>query len=384
VEVVRFFVLAGGVNLPVGLDPLEVATLRGDRLVARGAGSAEALRALLTPPPGFAEDFRALLACCRRAGVRLLPSLASFELLLPAVRLRRGVIGRGRAALVFGPAFDAGGDGEPEVERRVGPYVEAFLDAALSPLLAALDEARDAVEAVELLNEPEWAVRGGPLHVDLGAYGLRPTRRAVPAAALRVLARRGVARVVDAGFVATLGTADPAAAWLDAGLRIELRALAAAGRYVHQRHHHPSAWSGAWRVGGSPRELPAHGCSPITPCLLGELPAAPPGLDPRRARWRDAALRATEGDRRRHLAARLRLAAERGYPMALVWPRPGAPEATWDDPLVLGQLREAAREVTVTRTRADRPGAAGAAQDERPRVDATRSDADRAGSRRAP
>ena len=53
-------------------------------------------------PPAFLDDFSQLLIACRRADVRLIPSLLSFEFFHPLGAEVRDVTSSGRAALVFG------------------------------------------------------------------------------------------------------------------------------------------------------------------------------------------------------------------------------------------------------------------------------------------
>jgi len=333
-EVVRWWILGGGVNYPVGRNVTEVG-----ELVATGEGALHAIvdaglgrpaRRLArdfiegrrfrevrlhpeTPPPplpaAFLEDFRGLLDACRRADVRLVPSLLSFELFQPAVELNDGLVKRGRRALVFG------NPGEPS-------QLEAFLDATLSPLLTASDDHRDTLFAWEVVNEPEWAVITGPVQLDRPSYGWVPSLHTVEPAEMCALIERGVQRILDAGFVATVGFADDAPSWLAPGLVETLRAHAAAGRYVHQRHHYPTVIAD--------HSLPRHDGRLITPCMLGEMPSAQ-ASSASNIRWRDRELRTTERDPDRYLAARLDLAKSHGYPVALIWSaRSGDERRTWD------------------------------------------------------
>jgi hypothetical protein len=229
--------------------------------------------------------------------VRAIPSLVSFEMFQPFIALPNGVSKRGRGDLVFG--------GEDAVD------VAPFFDAALEPLLEVAMGERDGVYAFELINEPGWAVRGGRIQVDRAAYGPLPSPKLVSAAQMSAFIERGVERIAHAGLVATVGFVDPDPRWLAPSVLARLRALAAEGRYVHQRHHYPTILGDF--------TLPAHATSPITPCILGELPTAMGGaLD--NIRWRDPELRQTESDEERYLEARLRLIHDvRGYPASLLW-----------------------------------------------------------------
>jgi hypothetical protein len=332
----RFWLLAGGTNYPVGEDPASIATLApvGEgrlHAIARvlGARSRRALGRFRSSrylelalagdapppalPPAFIDDFRALLAACARAGVAIIPSLLSFELFQPAVVVTGGVVTRGRARFVLGERSDP--------DHRAS-HIEAFLDATLAPLLDASLDHRGAIYAWELVNEPEWAVATGPLQLDPAAYGFVPTLPLVDGSAMSDFIDRGVGRIARAGFVATVGFGDPNPEWLDPRVSSSLHTLAREGRYVHQRHHYPTLFGA--------HTLPPHDASPITPCLLGELPTAMGGLRPDNLRWRDAALRETERDPRRYLAARVELARERGYPVALLWAaRSSDPRTRW-------------------------------------------------------
>ena len=261
-RIVRWWILAGGVNYPCGADPLNVAERRGEQLILRSAPPAL--------PAAFVLDFEALLAACARAGVRLLPSLTSFELFLPIAEQRGGVLSRGRASWVLGESL------------------EPFLDAVLEPLLDACARAPSSLYAFEVINEPDWLVKG----------------RADPYA-LSCFVEQACRRIADRNLRATVGTLRASASWLTPGARRTLSRLAERGAYVHQAHHYPS---------DERPTLPAASASPLGPCLLGELPTA-------RASGRGAfrELGATEGDTERYLEARLALAMERGYEGALVW-----------------------------------------------------------------
>lgn len=319
VRVVRWWVLAGGIGYPAGLDarawadvvPARVGPLGamadvvwaglGDRLPF-GLGRWRAYDTLRLRPeavvpalPGpFLQDFGRLLDACDAAGVQLLPSLVSFEWFQPFVALGEGASKRGRGAFVFGHR----GDG-----------VEAFLDATLAPLLEVSATRPNAVWAWELINEPGWAVPGGSPQFDASAYGWVPTARTETAAAMSLFIARGVERITEAGSLATVGFADPEVPWLTDDAWSVLRRRAQEGRYVHQRHHYPRGLGG---------HLPEASESPITPCLLAEFPTARPnGLDV--GRWRDRELRHSETDDQRRLRARLALIRARGYSGALPW-----------------------------------------------------------------
>ncbi|MBW2464608.1 MAG: hypothetical protein JRH11_23375 [Deltaproteobacteria bacterium] len=318
---VRFWVLAGGVNYPVGSDLAaygELVQRRRPRRLRRHF--ALELRPGAPRPPlpeAFLDDFAGLLGAVRRAGLRAIPSLTSFEFFQPAVVLPDGLSKRGRGDLVFG------------TER--GTDVAPFLDAALDPLLDVADACASAVHSFELINEPGWAVARGPLQVDHDAYGPLPSPRLVTPAQMNAFIGEGVERIVRAGMLATVGFADPNPRWLARAVLDRLRYHAGRGDYLHQRHHYPTILQD--------HTLPAHAASPITPCMLGELPTAMGGaLD--NIRWRDRALGETERDPSRYLEARLRLIHdERDYPISLLWSaRSGDGRRTWGD-AQLAQVR---------------------------------------------
>lgn len=307
-RVVRFWILADGVNYPVGVQAESIAHLermgRGrihaaigaiapriaDRLPARGGYEMLALDGEL-PPIGdaFLRDFRGLLGACSRAGVRLLPSLVSFELCQPAVRKNGGVIGRGRLRF----ALDA-----------------RFFERTLEPLLSAARDHRDAVHAFEVMNEPEWVVREGSIQLDRPSYGWTPSLRTVRADEMLAFLEQGLERIEAHGFVATIGFCHARAKWLTPRFERMLVERAQRGAYVHQLHHYPTL--------SGHRTLPHHADLPIRPCLVGELPTAI-AKGPENAKWLDPELAATELDRTRFLEARLDLIRRRGYPGALVW-----------------------------------------------------------------
>ncbi len=271
---VRFFVLAGGVNYPVGVPLGELGELDLGR-------DPPAL------PPPFVRDFDGLLAACEAADVRLWPSLVSFEFFGPLRRYDERVTSGGRGTLVFGAKGD---------ERAI----ERFLDATLAPLLAVARARRSAIGAFEVINEPDWAVSK--------RFGLRGG--SVPPVWMGRLLSLAARRIAEAGFVATVGFTDADPGWLPRRDRRELVRLAARGAYVHQLHHYP----GAHR----PRRLRRHAELPIRPCIVGEMPTSLGTWGPSaNMRWEDPGL--AEADPGRFLYERLALVRRLGYPGAFVW-----------------------------------------------------------------
>lgn len=283
--VVRMWVLAGGVNLPEQ-DWSTCASLEGSELCLS--------RPLPKVSARFVDDFCRLLEACRRAELKLMPSLLSFEFFQPAVRLKDDVVKRGRAGFVFG---------QPD-------SLDHFLEATLSPLLEASKDYRDALFAWEVINEPDWVVKSGPRQVDRAAYGYRPSPRNIAEADMNSLLRRGVNTIVDHGFTATIGFKEAAPKWVGDPLWKTLKEGARDGHYLHQLHHYPTILGD--------RRLSPHQTSPIKPCIVGEFPtAAGNGLS--NVRWRDRALRDSERDDARYLQERLGWIEQQGYPGALLW-----------------------------------------------------------------
>ena len=321
VRVVRFWVLAAGVNYPVGADPLETfpMALMEPEEALRGGGPARLRSALvraswerserlllagqrLPPlPQDFLDDFEALFRVAGAAGVRLMPSLCSFELFHPAERQGPGVISRGRGAFVFGDH----GDDVRQIER--------FFEATLEPLLDIAVRHREALEAFEVINEPDWSAEDGPLHGRFEGRRVRIMPKTVSAAMMSRFLERGVERIVERGLRASIGfkLADPG--WITSGLRSTLIRLGALGSYVHQVHHYPSLYE-PWR-------LRPHAKLPIQPCIIGEMPtrqARPFGVS--HGWWRERLWDLHRAGRpEEFLVRRLEIAEELGYPLALLW-----------------------------------------------------------------
>ena len=287
----RWWVLAGGVNLPCGSEIAAFADRRpfgpgfpaaAERWVPRGP-----LPAL---PDAFLDDFDRLLAACEAADVGLWPSLVSFEAFLPIEDQTGGVTSGGRGAVVLDPAF---------------------LDAVLEPLLDVCEARPAGVFAVEVVNEPRWAMQPGWL---ASRFGEHPPW--VRAEAMSGFVRDAAERIAARGLTASVGFLDGAVPWLSVGALASLRALAARGRYLHQHHHYPG-------VTGARTLVPAWRQA-IRPCWLGELATS------RHGRWHDPGLR--EDDPTRFLEARLELVRRRGYDGALLWARRATdPHVLWGE-----------------------------------------------------
>lgn len=327
-ELLRFWVLGGGKNYPVGERPgarFDVIEERRRRLGGRLPGWIPPHRdqhfRLPTGenPPGltvaFLEDFAAFLQEVASAGLRAWPVLLSFEAFFP-IEFQGGVLGQGRGPVILGDAWQGGGPAA----------VDAFLDAVLEPLLERCEDHREHIAAFELVNEPEWAVRGGPIHARLHAGGPRVMPKTVAAEAMGAFLERGIARIVRRGFVSSIGFKQGDPRWLPPSLHRALGGAAAAGSYIHQHHYYPSLYE--------PEPLPEYDELPFRPCYVGEMPTRRfPLFGPMAMAWLDAPARLRQHlDPERYLQERLDVIASRGYPAALLWSRNGDDEmCAWGD-----------------------------------------------------
>jgi hypothetical protein len=290
ITVVRWWVLAGGVNYPVGQRIETIATPVRSWLGKQTAWQLASNVALPSLPEGFLSDFARLCQAATNAGVSLLPSLLSFEWF---DRVRGA--SRGRAPLVFGR------EGEPY---RLA--IDRFLDAVLDPLLATSRSHRHAIYAWEVVNEPDWVVRGGPLNLSVHK-SVAPWHMG----ALLFLASQ---RIMHAGFRATVGFKQANPGWVQPYFWDFLKRAEERGSYVHQLHHYPTLVSD--------RTLAQAQKSPIRAVLVGEFPTG----DARaltNERWADPGLR--EQDPEQYLARRLELIRQKGYGGAFLW----ASEPAW-------------------------------------------------------
>jgi len=297
-RIARWWILAGGVNLPVGVQPETVAR-RAPFLEPWPAWKRRLVRPPRVPerwvlerplprvPDAFLEDLDALLSACAAAGVRLVPSLVSFELMLP-LEAQGEVTSRGRDSFVLGDAM------------------HPFFDTTLEPMLDVAAGRPEAIAAFEVANEPGWPLVPG---WERDRYGAHPPW--VDPYALSAFLEEGARRIARRGLTATVGFLDPDPEWLAPSARATLSRLADAGRYVHQRHHYPSV------TGVS--ALPPADASPIRPIWLGELATS------RHGPWPDV----DEGAD--WVARRVEHVRARGYDGALLWAhRATDPHVRWD------------------------------------------------------
>lgn len=288
IGIVRWWILAGGLNYPVGGGIEAIAEHEHEML-----GAYWRLKPGVEMPPlplAFLADFESLCEACVAADVRLIPSLVSFEWF--------GYIDdkkRGRHELVFGRA------GRRGPNRRA---VSAFLDATLHPLLEASKKHRKAIFAWEPINEPDWAVKGGPIHPGY------PVRHVSPAE-MSLFIADSTQRIVSAGFTATVGFKDMHAPWLLPSAWRVLKRLARDGLYLHQMHHYPNV------LGET--TLPPASESPIKPVFVGEFPTAPPAMAHNNFSWKDGELGTSEDSPKTCLYGRIELIRRRGYAGAWLW-----------------------------------------------------------------
>jgi hypothetical protein len=153
-----------------------------------------------------------------------------------------------------------------------------FLSAALEPLLAVSADHREVVYAWELINEPDWITDGW--HPN--PFAAPP----VPEHAMRAFLEDGNARIRAADFESTIGFAS-----IDTLFRSGMKAS------IDQFHYYPDGRT----------SLPRHPLDPRARRIIGEFATSADDV------WPDLIGTSQE------VASRLRLASERGYPLALPW-----------------------------------------------------------------
>ena len=219
--------------------------------------------------PEFLADFAGLLAACAAAGVRLLPSLIDYQFCLPGVPIpgSSGVVKCGRADVVLDPR-----------KRRL------FFDRVLGPLLDVAQSYRDTLYAFELINEPEWCTREPGLNLDP-----LDDKKTVPRDEMQAFIREGAALIDAAGFRSTVGFAkyETVARWgsIDLGLSL------------HQFHYYADL-----------EVIPPHNFDPQWPLIVGEIATAT------HRPWKELGPN-------QDVLSRLRLLAEKDYPVAFLWSR---------------------------------------------------------------
>jgi len=259
VDVVRWFILADG--LTYGTDD-------------RAPRPEPAQGSWRFDPPALDQEvidhFDELLRRFARIGapgaaaMQLLPVLIDFQFCWPGVRPVEeddGWVKRGRADAIL------------DAEKR-----SRFLGAALEPFLEVSARQRDVIYAWELINEPDW--------ITAGWHRSPIASTPIPRRAMVEFLEDGAQRIRSAGFKSTIGFASA---------RTLRRSAVAAD--VDQFHYYPD--------GKTP--LGSHAVDAQGPRIIGEFATSTddvwPGLGP------------TSQD----VAYRLRLAASRGYELAIPW-----------------------------------------------------------------
>jgi hypothetical protein len=229
------------------------------------------------PPLGseFLADFTELVAACAAADLQLLPSLIDFHFCFPGLPIpgSSGIVKSGRSDVVVDPR-----------KRR------DFYARVLGPLLEVAAGYRQTIYAFELINEPEWCTREPGLSLDQ-----LDAKKTVPRDDMLAFIREGAALINEAGFRSTVGFAkyETVASWGSVDLGLSL----------HQFHYY-----------GDLDVIPPHNFDPRWPLIVGEFATAA------HRPWKELGPR-------QDVLSRLRLLAEKDYPVAFLWSRNRAEEA---------------------------------------------------------
>src|SRR5262249_16815740 len=125
-----------------------------------------------------------------------------------------------------------------------------FFERVMKPLLKVAAEHRNAIYAIEVMNEPEWCTRG------LLPTELLNLNKTVPLAEMRAFLHEGATLINAAGFKSTVGFA--------AHPTLKLWDSAQLGLTLHQFHFY-----------AEPPILPPHDYDPRWPVIVGEFATAP-------------------------------------------------------------------------------------------------------------
>ncbi len=277
---VRWFLLGDGLNYGTGAD------------APRPEGRDRVFDPLPPEHPFYSrllDDFAFVLDTCRDTGLELFPSLldCSWCFRGTPADARPEIVKGGRSGVVRDPAAR-----------------EAFLDLVLEPLLDLSLRRRGAIYAWELMNEPEWAVRGFWKRGAHRTVSLGEMREFIAAGARRI-ARRRLEDGTPA-FRSSVGFAhwDTLERWDAAGLGLTLPQF----HYYAQRG----------------RPLPEAGGAGV----VGEFASA------EERAWPDLQLRREA----QTLTNRLACLERKGYPDCFVWSARGADRATRWTEEVQGEL----------------------------------------------
>lgn len=222
------------------------------------------------PPPldaDFIEHFEELLRRFARTAtadaqpIQLLPVLIDFHFCQDAMPTDPGWVKQGRADAIRDP-----------LKRS------RFLTAVLDPLLHVSARHPDTIYAWDLINEPDWITKGW--HFNL--FGDSP----VSELAMKGFLEDGKQRIRAAGFKPTIGFGS-----------IDTLRQSGMTAEINQFHYYPDGQAA----------LEPHRFDPRFPGIIGEFATATTDV------WPELASDAQT------VADRLRLAMERGYPLAIPW-----------------------------------------------------------------
>jgi hypothetical protein len=271
IRVVRWFLLADGLTYGTGDEAPRPAGPAGtDWRFEPPALSQDAI-------DHFDELLRrfALSATGATPPMQILPVLIDFHFCQAGMRPVEETDPSNPLQMRADPGWVKQGRGDAIVDPRKR---SRFLDATLDPLLRVSADHPDVIYAWELINEPDWITKGWHPHL----FSNPP----IPEAAMREFLEDGKQRTRAAGFKPTIGFAS-------------VRTLQRSGitAEINQFHYYPDGR----------HQLERHAFDARFPGIIGEFATATTDL------WPDLS-QDSQG-----VAHRLRLAMERGYPLALPW-----------------------------------------------------------------
>jgi len=275
---VRWFLLADGLNYGTG------------DFAPRKTGNQwmfEPLPADHSFYSGLQDDFEFVLRVCLQYGLKLFPSLIDFSW------CHQGVPMRGNPEIVKGGRYGV---------VRDAPKRQAFFDRILDPLLMSSMQYRDSLYAWELINEPEWVIRGSWKT----NKNRNVTREEMKAFIMEGTRRINAIRLDDGSpaFRSSIGFAHRNS--IDKWNAHEL------GITLHQFHYYAQ----------KNRALPSEAHSTGRPCVVGEFATAV-GRD-----WPDL----KEQNREQTVTNRLACIEQKGYPACFLWSAKSIDAATrWNE-----------------------------------------------------
>ena len=269
IRVVRWFLLGDGLTYGVG-DAAPAPDASGEWRFSPSPLSRQFL-------DHFEELISRFAAASTNGGqpIQLLPVLIDFHFCEPGTRPVEIVDPLNPAVMVEDPGWVKQGraDALTDESKRT-----RFLDAVLDPLLVASRRAPAVIYAWELINEPDWVTKGWQPN----PFASMPVSKV----AMRGFLEDGKHRIRAAGFRPTIGFAS---------IRTYLRS--AITTEINQFHYYPDGR----------RTLERYTFDPMFPGIIGEFATAATDV------WPD--LPPTE----QTVLSRLRLARDRGYPLAIPW-----------------------------------------------------------------